>query len=325
LSTVSFGASHAENVSYIYDETETASIAACGAGSRHGIGRLTRMEDASGTTRYAYDGRGNITCKIVSPAQTLWGTGVSRVTRYEYTASDRIARVFYPSGIEVVYERTGGEVTAVKVGIDGAAPQVVADAITWRPFGPVESLTFGNGAVGTIAYRDSDEQVTGMSYGSTLNLTYAYDKAGNVLKRTPHTMSPGFDYPNYVIDRLDRIWYANHNVSFYEGFSYDATGNRTNKQVVDGDVWNEPGVIDSTSNRLLSYDGMGMVNDPMGNRTWFDYPFWDETFQYGDKARLTHWRVGTGNERHADYRYNGHGQLATIEPVPRERTPRSTD
>ena len=67
------------------------------------------------------------------------------MTLYAYDLADNLIQITYPSGRTVDYGRDkAGRITSVTTTFDGNT-QTVADNINYLPFGPVESLTYGNG------------------------------------------------------------------------------------------------------------------------------------------------------------------------------------
>src|SRR5258708_5820411 len=84
-----YPADPAENVTYHYDEPAAG----------FGIGRLTSVSDASGSTAYVYDARGN----VVQEAHVVGGQ--SYVTSYAYDLANHIVQITYPSARIVSYTR----------------------------------------------------------------------------------------------------------------------------------------------------------------------------------------------------------------------------
>ncbi|MDP2228321.1 MAG: DUF6531 domain-containing protein, partial [Moraxellaceae bacterium] len=108
------------NLSFSYDQ------------GTHGIGRLTGMTDASGSTYYSYDSLGQLTG--VQHA----GLGIS----YLYDAAGRLTRLTYPSGHALVYARdNAGRVSSLTLEINGQT-WPVASNIHWHPQGGLAALTY---------------------------------------------------------------------------------------------------------------------------------------------------------------------------------------
>ena len=92
------GAPNPLNVTYTYDERA------------NGLGKLTGMSDAEGTTEYDYDTNGNLTEKRYTPQ----GGATPYITQYDYDNNDRLIRITTPSGRSVEYTRNAlGQVTSI--------------------------------------------------------------------------------------------------------------------------------------------------------------------------------------------------------------------
>ena len=77
-------------------------------------------------------------------------------------------------------EDGSGQVSRVEL-IAGGSTTLLADNIGYQPFGPVNSLTYGNG-LGLSQSLDSAYRLTDISAGSALSLSGAqYDPLGNLL------------------------------------------------------------------------------------------------------------------------------------------------
>jgi YD repeat-containing protein len=112
IAAKSFPNDPAENVTYSYDQ----------AAAVNGIGRLTSVTDASGSTAYVYDLRGN----VVQETRVIGG--VSYVTAYAYDLANHVTQVTYPSGRIVSYGRDAmGRISGVTTQANaGATAQTAA-------------------------------------------------------------------------------------------------------------------------------------------------------------------------------------------------------
>jgi RHS repeat-associated protein len=161
------------NIAFAYDQPN----ATTGCANSYPIGRLTRITDDSGTTTYCYDVRGNVIRK------TQVTSGVTLATGATYTPADRLATLTYPSGAVVSYVRDGGgRIASVQWRASANAnPASILSSVTYYPFGPVHTLTFGNGRTLTKNY-DLDYHIDAIASsaadGLTLNL--GVDTMGNV-------------------------------------------------------------------------------------------------------------------------------------------------
>lgn len=188
------------NVVLVYDS---------GSGCGHSTGRLCEIRDASGTTQYSYDALGRLT-QVIETRGALNFT-----TSYTYDLSGNVTGITLPSGRTITYGLDGnGQISNVNTDM-GGTDTILADAITYLPFGGIEGLTYGNGITLTNTYNTA-YQLTSRHIGSLINDNYSYDAAGNIIVKG--TASYGYD-PLY------RLLRENSNAGIFD-FSYDAIGNR---------------------------------------------------------------------------------------------------
>jgi YD repeat-containing protein len=135
---VGYPGNPAENVAYSYDAT---------ASNNKGIGRLTGITDESGSQSFVYDARGNVISN--TRVMKLGAANTSFTTAYSYDAADNLISVTYPSGRVVTYTRNNlGQIATVSTTPPGGGTAVVvANDITYMPFGALKTLSFGNGVV----------------------------------------------------------------------------------------------------------------------------------------------------------------------------------
>jgi RHS repeat-associated protein len=309
VATTSYPGNPAENITYTYDE----------AGHGFGIGRLTSLADAAGKLSRIYDERGD----AVSEARVLGSTTLS--TAYGYDAAQRIASIGYPSGWTTGYTRDAmGRVTGVTAQAaepTGAKPIPVVSNIAYEPFGPPNSLTFGNGVVEKRTF-DGDYRETARTDGGKATiqkLSYLYDGANNVTAiadAVTASNSQAFGY-----DALDRLTSANGGYGKL-GYSYDAIGNRiadsftATSPVLDGLgaisalAYNQAGRVSTVtagSNQVAgyAYDAFGQRLARTGTNAML--------FQYDLSGHLLEETDGQGSPQ-ADYAYLGDQPIASVAP-----------
>jgi len=208
------------NVTYAYDQADGTT----GCSGSFPSGRLTKMTDASGSTTYCYDRRGNVLKK------TQVTGGVSLVTQYTYTAANRLSSVTYPSGALVTYTRDSlGRISAIAWGAKtGSRPTSLISSAAYLPFGPLTTLTFGNGRTLTKAY-DQDyaiDSISGTPAGA-LTLDLGVDVMGDITSASGSIAPPTADRV-YQYDPLYRLTTAKTGTtSPLEAYSYNKTGDRT--------------------------------------------------------------------------------------------------
>ena len=196
------------NVTYRYDE----------AGHSFGIGRLTSTVDEAGTLSFSYDKRGSLL------SQTRTHGAATLATSYGYDAANRVSSITYPSGAVAGFVRDlMGRISGVTIKPSGAAsPLAVASNVTYQPFGPVASFTFGNGISASRTF-DLDYRMTSLTEGSVQNLTYGYNAVDTV--QTIGDAVSSANNQTFGYDVLDRLTSAG---GVYGNFvySYDSAGNR---------------------------------------------------------------------------------------------------
>ena len=172
------------------------------------------MTDASGTTAYEYTAKGQVNKepKVIDSIQY--------VTQYSYDQNGNLKTMTYPSGRVIAYNYSNSKVSSV---LNNAAN--LATNIQYKPFGPISSLTYGNGLAGSISY-DNQYRITGIVAGTVMNLSYpTYDANGNITAINnvlDATKNKSFGY-----DALDRLSTATASGIWGSlGWTYDGVGNR---------------------------------------------------------------------------------------------------
>ena len=148
------------DVIYRYDEADV----------QNGAGRMTTVTDASGTTRYEYDGQGS----VVEQRATIGST--TYVTRYEYNRNNALTKITYPRGAVVEYQRSEtGNITSVV--LNG---ETIAGGFSYEPFGEFKAMNFPAANIQTTVSRDNKYQIQGIQAGAVVNRTYSHDFNGNI-------------------------------------------------------------------------------------------------------------------------------------------------
>jgi RHS repeat-associated protein len=297
LTAKTYPADPTQNVSYRYDEPAAG----------FGVGRLTSVSDPSGSTAYVYDAHGNVV------EETHVVGAQSYITSYAYDLANHVTQVTYPSGRIVNYTRdTMGRISGVTTQANSlATPVTVASGASYEPFGPLTSLTYGNGLALSIQYDQDYQPQTRLVSGTATvqDLNYGFDSDGNITGITDHldaTRSQIFQY-----DALNRLTYAS---GLYGAlaYGYDAVGNRTSQS---GGTTNLAeaysyaansnqlqSVVNGTVTRSLTYSPTGNVtSDNRGNGTAL-------SFTYDLSDRMV--QVANQNQPLATYAYDFVGQRA---------------
>ncbi|MGA4285882.1 RHS repeat-associated core domain-containing protein [Ralstonia nicotianae] len=281
------------------------------------IGQLTRMTDESGSTRFQYDGFGN----LLQKTQTTTANGVAKdqTIAYAYgtsgSSTGHAVSLAYPSGSVVGYSYdTGGRIAGLTLTTANGSVTLLSN-IQYQPFGKPKSWTWGNGTAYVRSF-DLSGRLTQFPLGATtgtgttpngLSRTVNYDAASRISAYT-HADTSGstgsstataanqtFGYDDQ--DRLISYLPANSSQSY----SYDANGNRTG-QTIGGASYTQ--TVDPASNRQTASTGpTASTNsyDAAGNQTGDG----TTTYSYSDRGRLA---SVSKNGTTTSYLYNGLGQ-----------------
>jgi RHS repeat-associated protein len=265
LLTKQYPADTSENITYTWDVT---------AGGNNGVGRLTKIEDASGSVEWTYNVLGQVTQEKKTTASIVYTIG------YAYDLDGNVTQITYPSGRTVSYSRAAnGTVADVTTKKDsGSASVTLASSVAYLPFGPLTSLTYGNGLELTKSYTQdyliAGEQVLDPSTSTyILNRTYAFGDGVNLTAitddRTAPSPTPG---------------------STGNDYSYPGTNNKL-ASIAQG----------VTTVRSFSYDGAGNITADTRGSTTYNY-------RYNKRGRLDQLTIGSTVT--ADYTYDGLERLA---------------
>jgi len=239
----------------------------------NGKGRLCSMADASGTTNYEYSPKGQVT------KETKVIDSHTYITQYTYDQNGNMKTMAYPSGKVITFNYANDRATSV---LNGAAN--LATNITYKPFGGMSAITYGNGLTSSIGY-DIQYRLSTLVTGTIQNLTYGYDNNGNIT-----SIAPG---KTYTYDALDRLGNATGPWGSL-GWTYDGVGNRLTENA-------NSYTYALNTNKLTSANAISFGYDNNGNTTTEG----SKQYIYNQNQRLI--QVNNGGTT-AYYTYNGNGQ-----------------
>ena len=284
------------DITYTYDDPmvpfssgRLTAIARNGTSIDHGYDRFGRLTQ-DGTLAYTYDKNGN-------RSTISYPSGVTTTATYDF--ADR------PETLDAV--------------LPGLGNTAIVTATSYRPAGPVDSLTLGNGIVETRAHDERyhpDRITAGPPMGTALlDWDYTTDDVGNITA-----------IADVLVPANDRTYgYLDHQYFLTQGdgpwgtraWTYDPTGNRIT-QTSDGATDTYAYVLNAAagnSPKLMSIalDGGGnetFAFDDAGNQTQIDSPasVLDSTFDDASRQATT----GDGIFEIAN-RYDGRGFLERSE------------
>jgi RHS repeat-associated protein len=217
-------------------------------------------------------------------------------TAYAYDKNGNLTGITYPSGRQATFTiNTSDQVTAASATVNGASA-TLASAITYEPFGPHASMTFGNGLADARSF-DTRYRLGTWTLGGLISKTYAWQDDDNITGITDNLNSA--NNRNFGYDAIHRLttasgpWGAG-------SYSYDSNGNRQSK--TEG-ASNTTYAYTAGTNRLATATGSEPATygyDANGNTTSDG----THTYQYSQRDRLA--TVDTGTT--ATYGYDGDGR-----------------
>jgi len=298
---MTFPGAAGETVTFGYDAV---------AGGNKGKGRLTSVTEESGSSAYTYDAQGRIT----QDAKSI--QGLNYTVGYAYDANGKVTQITLPSGRIVSFTRASdGLVSTVttKPSATGAVQNIVA-SVAYKPFGPLASLTYGNGLTLARTF-DQNYWLTGTKVSATgvtrLDLTFSRNANGQLSHVTDNAAS-GRD-ADFGYTDSGRLQYG---VGPWgdQGYGYDASGNRTDYQSTVGGVTKYEYQGNSGANNRTTYvvDGASTALRNLGYRNGGDLSedarVGGSTYQYYYNARKRLVGVNKDAADVAYYAYDFRGQ-----------------
>jgi len=188
----------------------------------NGKGHLTRLNDASGQTTYAYTATGALTKQV----NTIQGNSYS--TSWGYNANGQLTSLTYPNGLGLGYSYDSyGRLSAIGL-LGSASATPIAYNFLYQPnTNQRYAWKFGNGLVRMVT-QDTDGRVTKLSSPGVHSLSYGYtpglDTIAGITDSIYTAQSEGLGYD--ANDRLATVGRSGDGQSF----SWDTVGNRTSSQ-----------------------------------------------------------------------------------------------
>lgn len=267
-------------IGYTYDQGANA------------LGRLSRITETGGSIEYRYDIQG----RVVMEVRTIGAK--SYTTEYQYDSAGRLTKMVYPGGRSVDYVRDAvGRVSQVNTTQNGVTQAVITN-VTYQPFGPAQTIVFGNGQADSRSY-DTAGRITGYTLNGQAK-TLSFD-AANRITAIADQATPAIN-ANYGYDLLDRLTsFQQPNGTASISYVYDAVGNRTS-QTNGGAVTNY--TYATTNNRLTQLSGAkaaSIATDANGSITNNGA----NQFTYDARGRMVSANTSLGQ---VSYRINALGQ-----------------
>lgn len=297
------------DVTYTYDDP----------GLSNSNGRLTGIADISGGSSYSYDSHGNISRKTVS----INAGGLSHIVTYAYDAGDNLVTMQFPATngtIKYLRNDPLDRATEVDTTYSGGPTERIVYGISYLPYGPLSSLTYGNGLIETDTF-DHAYHLTNTTTPSVQDLQYDYYDDGTVKKITDflhaaNTQDFGYDPMQRLVSAVSgtggygSVTIGSDPVDHPE-LSYDDDGNRK-QATVNGVTTTYAYDYGSATNDRLDHTVTGSTTinysyDAAGNTTN------DGTFCYsydilGRNTKIIDGTCGGSGATEYSAAYNGLGE-----------------
>lgn len=251
-----------EKVDYPFMKDTLYTYGSSGA-SNNSAGRITRIEDESGSTENYYGKLGETTTVIKRINRlTPFPETKEAAFHYLFDYQGRMESITYPDGEEVKYTyNRGGEVVSIKGEHNGFETTYVENT-RYDEYGQIVFLRLGNGVETTYTYDENRRWLKTIHTRNTFltlqNSSYTFDRAGNILsiqnESDRYTSSQNYTYDGlYQLVKgegtfVDREHgYVQETNKYTQNFTYDTIGNILRKK--------------STNTSTLGIPGSGLTYD----------------------------------------------------------------
>ncbi len=307
-------------IEYFYDRYIIASQNRCfGYAANTAIGKLTRMTDGSGQTRWCYDIRGRETRSHYTVNHPECLTGHIATTKYihhSYDSGNRVQTLMYPDGESLTYTYDDGADGSGRLkGIQSSLGVSYADNISYHASGGPSALPLGNGYTTNYSY-DSRHRLSGITTGNgtttVQDLDYEYYEDGNIARLNDVGVEDAwFKYDS--LSRLTEMRKDSLSGQLLASYQYSSGADDDRRALVSkqeganvvaltyGDA-NHVHAPSSANGQLIGYDANGNISVRTGN----------EQFLFDAANRLTRMAHVTGwpNFRlQTDYTHDGQGRV----------------
>ncbi|MHA1872770.1 MAG: RHS repeat-associated core domain-containing protein [Candidatus Heimdallarchaeaceae archaeon] len=189
---------------------------------QNGIGRLCKIEDASGIAQFNYDNRGRLISetKIIDENEYAFN--------YEYSDGDYLKTVTDPFSREFDYDyNILGQIENVNYNGNNLL------SFAYSPTSMLEHINYGNGVSTSFYYNVRDFLNTIDSSLNDIKESYTYDNNGNILaickgitcEENPYRMAMIYDNMNRL-STIQDFNYLGYGSGVVEQYTYDKLGNR---------------------------------------------------------------------------------------------------
>jgi YD repeat-containing protein len=131
--------------------------------------------------------------------------------------------------------------------------QTIASGITYKPFGGMAGMTYGNNVTRTIGF-DNQYRISAMQTGTMQDVSYAYDANGNITEISDNLNASKDKF--YIYDALERLAEATGPWGAVN-YTYDGVGNRQTEATDAGETnytYSANKLMTSTGEKGLSFN-----------------------------------------------------------------------
>ena len=253
-------------------------------------GHLYKVTNSSGYTQFWNNDFGELTRRY----DVIEGIGHN--TYWTYDKEGRVKDLTYPDGRKITYgydnngnvnflstQRANSDVVTI----------IIGDA-EYRPFGPINTLSYGNGEIRSYE-RDKSARILELESGNNIAYSYGYDANNNIESITD--VADASQDRTYSYDVLQRLkTHTGPDGSFSYGFD-----NNGNRKTLTENGSTTTSYYTSGSNKLYKNGNVDYLLDAAGNTKQIG----SRVFTYNAENRLS--RVTNGSLV-VDYKYNSFGQ-----------------
>jgi RHS repeat-associated protein len=333
-----------QTVNYTYDDinrTLTEDYAG-GAGTditygydwcADGKGRLCSATSTAEILNLSYNALG-----LVS-SQTKTIDSLNFTTSYNYDRQGNQTLATYPNNTEIKHEFNSAgllEKVLKKESGEENYSDVLGD-IDYNPLAQKTYEDYSNGAAGYYSYNENEiyrleNKQTAIATSSIQDLSYYYDKTGNITKIEDQSDTNAAKTLDFIYDDLHRLTVASstlavNNQNFRQTYSCNAIGNITNKSDVGNytytdDGYNNPHAASQINGTASTYDNNGnLLNDGTWTHAWdYDNRIASSTdsnitlnYAYDHEGQRVKLSDGTTTTYYPDQYYSVSGATSTLQ------------
>jgi RHS repeat-associated protein len=241
-------------------------------------GNRTSMNDGPGSVSYGYDQLSRVT----SETRNFNGVG-SFALNYNYNLAGELTSITNPWGAQVEYSYDKvGETTNIS-GAGYAGISTYASGITYRAFGAIKGMTYGNGLSLTTAY-DTRLRLSSFNVSGVQAYNYSYleqtTRANYVRNLNDSTLDRSYEF-----DDVGRLVFAHSGAEARAAFG------------IDGQQW---GTMDGPYSLGFNYDQFGNMAQRYG---------WGGEVQGGGAGQTSYLNYSYTNNRRDGFSYDAAGNL----------------